>query len=90
MRTFVEFLNAQPQNLENSWRRVETTWEEFLRELHDHLRDNMGKYDAHHAKFGNLSNEHPDQKLHGIVSSIEKGFEKLKDSLSSLGAHEML
>lgn len=54
------------------------------------MRDNMGKYDAHHAKFGNLSSEHPDQSLHRVVSHIEKGFKKMKESLNALGAHEMI
>ena len=90
MRTFAEFLNDQPQNLKGSWQRVELSWGEFLRELHDHLRDNMGKYDAHHSKFGNLSSEHPDQRLYRVVSVIEKGFRKMKEGLSDLGAHEMI
>ncbi len=61
-----------------------------MRELHDHLRDNMSKYDAHHSKFGNLSSEHPDQQLYRVVKQVEKGFKKMKEGLSKLGAHEMI
>jgi hypothetical protein len=90
MRTFAEFLNQQPQNLKTSWQGVESSWDHFLHDLHDHLRDNMGKFDAHHQKFGGLSTEHPDQQLYRIVKLIEKGFKKMKEGLSDLGAHEML
>jgi hypothetical protein len=90
MRTFAEFLNDQPPNLKNAWNKVELSWDDFLRELHDHLRDNMGKYDAHHSKFGNLSSEHPDQQLDRVVRYIEKGMKRMKNGLSSLGAHEMI
>lgn len=90
MKTFVEFLNAQPNTLKASWHRVEMSWEAFLREVHDHLRDNMGKYDAHHGKFGNLSSEHPDEQLGRIIKHVEKTFDKMKESLDKLGAHEMI
>ncbi len=90
MKTFAEFLNDQPQNLKGSWDTVEHSWETFLQDLHDHMRDNMGKYDAHHSKFGNLSSEHPDQQLYRVVKQVEKGFKKVKEGLSRLGAHEMI
>lgn len=90
MKTFVEFLNAQPKNLESSWGQVEQVWGGFLKELHEHMQSNMGKYDTHHSKFGDLSSEHPDQHLYRIVKSIEKGFKKMKEGLNLLGAHEMI
>lgn len=90
MKTFIEFLNSQPENLSISWQELEVAWENFLQELHNHMSDRMGKYDAHHAKFGNLSSEHPDESLHRVVTHIEKGFKKMKESLNTLGAHEMI
>jgi len=90
MRTFAEFLNDQPPNLKGAWHDVEASWDNFLRELHDHMRNNMEKYDAHHSKFGNLASEHPDQHLYRIVRTIEKDFKKVKEALSGLGAHEMI
>lgn len=90
MRTFSEFLNAQPKNLAGSWEKVEHAWGEFLKELHEHMRDNMSKYDAHHSKFGQLSSEHPDQHLYRVVKSVEKSFKKVKEGLGALGAHEMI
>lgn len=90
MRTFSEFLNQKPSSLNTSWEKVEDTWEGFLQELHNHLRDNMTKYDAHHSKFGDLSGEHPDKHLDRVVKIIEKGFEKMKEGLTHLGAYEII
>lgn len=90
MRTFTEFLNAQPQNLKGSWERVETTWEDFVTELRYHLHDNGNKYDSHHAKFGNLTSEHPDQSLNRVIRQIEKEFKNMKASLNKLGAYQMI
>jgi hypothetical protein len=90
MMTFTEFLNSQPDNLKGAWTQVETAWEEYLRQLHAHLAENLHKYDTHHAKFGRLASEHPDARLDVIVRKVEKHFEKMKEELSRLGAHQMI
>jgi hypothetical protein len=90
MKTFEEYLNQPSDDIKGAWKQVETSWEQYLRNLHDHLRDNMGKYDAYHSKFGNLSSEHPDQYIDGIIKAIEKDFKKMKETLSKLGAHQMV
>jgi hypothetical protein len=87
---FLEFLNAQPVAVQQLWEKVEGAWSDFLHALHHHTQSNMGKYDAHHAKFGNLMGEHPDQRLKQVCRGVEKKFEEVKEVLSHLGAHEMI
>lgn len=90
MITYKEFLNSQPDHLKTAWKQVESAWEGYLRELHQHLGENIQKYDAYHTKFGSLSSEHPDVRLDGIVKKVEKHFAKMKEEISRLGAHEMI
>ena len=90
MITFAEFLNAQPSNLKNSLEHVEASWDDFLHELYTYLSTNEHKYDSHAAKFGNLTCEHPCQQMYKIAKNVEKGFKKMKEGLSLLGAHEMI
>ena len=85
-----EFLNDKPAELKAGWKKVEDSWKEFLAHLYGHVQANMGKYDAHHAKFGTLMGEHPDQSLERVVKSVHKKFRDVKIALSQLGAHEMI
>lgn len=88
--TVNEFINDKPTELKAGWQKVETSWKEFLQVLYTHVQSNMGKYDAHHSKFGNLMGEHPDQELEKVVKSTQKKFKQMKEALSKLGAHEMI
>jgi nitrogen fixation/metabolism regulation signal transduction histidine kinase len=69
---------------------VEFSWNEYLQQLHQYLAENIHKLDAYQSKFGNLSSEHPDVRLNGIVKKVEKHFNNMKEELSRLGAHEMI
>lgn len=88
--SFLEFLNDKPAMLKQFWKRVEESWIDFLHALHNHMQSNMGKYDAHHSKFGNLMGEHPDNHLERVVKGVQKKFRDVKNALSQLGAHEMI
>lgn len=85
-----EFINDKPTGLKASWREVENSWNRFLSDLFTHVQGNMSKYDAHHAKFGTLTGEHPDESLERIVKSVNRKFKEVKVAMSQLGAHEMI
>lgn len=90
MKTFAEFLNDEPATLKTSWQDLEDSWTRFLHDLHAHVDKNAGKYDAHHAKFGNFTGEHPDEQLGELAKGIDDHFKRMKEALSRLGAHEMI